>query len=229
MKDNLGRQTLESMNQADLYNKWTFDKLKPYLTGKILEIGCGIGNFTETLMLYGQVWAIDINKNYIKQTKNLVGDKVVVGIGNIENGEYFFKHEKFDSIVCINVLEHIENDLQAIKNMNEILKKGGNLILLIPAHPFLFGEIDRSIGHFKRYTKIDILNKLEKNGFKIIKFRQLNFLGAIGWFISGKILKNKTVDKSKIKIFNIFAPIFLKIEDLIEPFIGTSFLIIAKK
>lgn len=224
-----GTSTLESMSQADWYNKWTLDKFKFFLNGKILEVGCGIGNFTQTLIKYGQVWGIDINKSYVKQTRNLVGDKAFVGLGDIEKGAYFFEHEMFDNIVCINVLEHINNDFQAIKNMSMILKKEGNLILLVPSHPFLYGEIDKSIDHFRRYTKSDITNKLKENGFKIIKVRSLNLLGAIGWFISGKILKNKTVDKSKIKIFNILAPIVLKIEDIIEPLFGTSFLIIARK
>ena len=203
MKDNFDEQTLESMNQAAWYNKWTLDKFKQNLIGKILEVGCGIGNFTQTLTHYGQVWAIDINKNYIKQTQMLVRKKASVGFGDIEKGEYFFKNERFDSIVCVNVLEHIQNDNQAIKNLSKLLKTEGTLILLIPAYSFLFGEIDRSIGHFRRYEKKDIVNKLTAQGFKITKIRPLNLLGAIGWFISGKILKNKTVDQSKIKIFNL--------------------------
>src|SRR3989344_3686465 len=95
-----------------------------------------------------------------------------------------------------------------------LLKKSGLLILIIPAYPFLYGEIDKAIGHFRRYTKEDISLKLEEGGFYIQKFRTLNFIGAICWFISGRILKNKIVDHSKIKFFNLLA---------------TSFLIIARK
>lgn len=229
MSDQFGKLTLESMNQAEWYNQWTLNKFKEYLNGKILEIGCGIGNFTQILTNYGQVWGIDISKDYVEQTKNLVGNKASVGIGDIEMGEYFFKGEKFNSIVCLNVLEHIENDVEAVKNMYKLLDDKGNLILLIPANPFLYGEIDRAIHHYRRYTKKEIMSKLKKEGFSTVNFRSLNIIGAIGWFISGRIFKNKIVAQSKIKLFNLLAPIFLKIEDVINPPFGTSFLIIVRK
>lgn len=227
MSDIFGEQTLESMNQADWYNQWTLSKFKKYIRDQILEVGCGIGNFTKELTKYGKVWAVDINKNYLDQLKKISG--VEVGFGDIEKGEYFFINKQFDTIICLNVLEHIEEDSQAIRNMYEVLNKDGNLILLVPSHPFLYGEIDKSIGHFRRYSKGEIIEKLQRNGFVILKFRSLNLLGALGWFISGRVFKNKIVDQSKIKLFNLFAPIFLRMEDLINPPFGTSFLVIAKK
>ena len=230
MIDKFGKLTLESMNQADWYNKWTMNKIKSFLTGKILEIGCGIGNFTKTLLEFGQVYGIDIREDYVNETKKILKTNgAKIGLGDIEKGGYFFKDEKFDSIVCINVLEHVKDDTRALGNIYNLLKKSGLLILIIPAYPFLYGEIDKAIGHFRRYTKEDISLKLEEGGFYIQKFRTLNFIGAIGWFISGRILKNKIVDHSKIKFFNLLAPFFLKIEDMIEPVFGTSFLIIARK
>ncbi len=228
MENNFGEQTLESMNQAEWYNQWTLDKFKDYLSGKILEVGCGIGNFTKTLTKFGKIWAIDIDENFIKQTKKEVTD-AKIGFGDIEKDKYFFKDEKFDTVVCINILEHIKEDSRAIDNMHKIFKEEGTLILLVPAHPFLYGEIDKSIGHFRRYSKKEIITKLQMSGFVILKFRSLNLLGALGWFISGRVLKNKIVDQSKIKLFNLIAPIFLRLEDLINPSFGTSFLIIAKK
>lgn len=229
MSDDNGTQTLESMSQAVWYNQWTLDKFKQFLNGEILEVGCGIGNFTETLVDYGRVWAIDINKDYVTQTKDKVGGKAQVGLGDIERGEYFFKSKKFDSIVCLNVLEHIKNDQLALDNLFSLLKTGGRLVLLIPAHQFLYGEIDKLINHYRRYNKTEIVGRLKKIGFKIDKSRLLNLMGAIGWFISGKILQETTVKKEKIKIFNLVAPIFLGFENLIEPPIGTSILIIAQK
>ena len=101
--------------------------------------------------------------------------------------------------------------------------------MLVPSYPFLYGEIDKAISHFRRYAKKDLITKIEAEDFKIIEFKKLNFIGAIGWFVSGRILKNKIVDSSKIKIFNLIAPLFLKFEDFIPIPFGTSFLIIAKK
>lgn len=229
MRNAKAQDTLESMSQAIWYNQWTLQKFEQYLRGDILEIGCGIGNFTNTLTSYGKIWAIDINNEYIKKTREWVDGDVQVGFGDIEKGEYFFQTRKFDTIVCLNVLEHIKDDVAALNNLYKLLKKNGELILLVPAHRFLYGEIDRSIGHFRRYEKKELIKRLEKLGFKLAFSRSINFLGALGWFMAGKILQQETVEEENIKIFNLIAPVVLSIENLIEPPFGTSILVIAKK
>lgn len=226
---NSGKKTLGSMNQAVWYNQWTVDKFKQYLKGDILEVGCGIGNFTGFLNQYGKVWAIDVEKEYVIEIKQKLDGKVQVGIGDIEKGKYFFGNQKFDSIICLNVLEHIKNDTRALSNVYRLLKSGGKLILLVPSHQFLYGEIDRSIDHFRRYDKSKICEKLNEIGFKIIKSSRLNILGAIGWFVAGKVLKETVVKKGNIKIFNAVAPVLLWFENLIEPPLGISVLVIAQK
>ncbi|MDP3973625.1 MAG: class I SAM-dependent methyltransferase [Candidatus Daviesbacteria bacterium] len=222
-----GTQTLESMSQAVWYNRWTLDKFKKYLKGDILEVGCGIGNFTDSLNEYGEIYAIDIDNSYINKVKELVYGRA--GFGDIETGEYFFKDKKFDTIVCLNVLEHIQKDEVAVKNLYKLLKDEGHLILLVPVHPFMFGKIDESIGHFRRYTKEKIIQEINDAGFKIILSRKLNFLGAIGWWLAQKVFKEKTIKESNIQIFNILAPLVLPLEDIIEPPLGTSILVIAQK
>lgn len=226
---NNGQKTLESMNQAIWYNQWTMKKFLPYLKGEILEVGCGIGNFTTFLTGYGRVWAIDINKDYLASTKQVINGKGKVGIGDIEKGEFFFGDRKFNCIVCINVLEHIRDDISALNNLFKLLKKGGILILIVPSHQFLYGQIDKSIGHFRRYKKAELVNKLRELRFEIIESKKLNFLGALGWFIVGKILKENIVKEKNVKIFSLIAPLALSLENLIEPPIGTSILIIAQK
>lgn len=223
-----GVSTLESMSQAEFYNKWTLRKFEKYLKGEILEIGCGIGNFTPTLSKYGKVTAVDIEPSLIENFKHVDNQNMSVGFGNIETGEYFFKNKEFDTVVCINVLEHINNDTKALENISKLTKKGGNLILLVPIYDFLFGEIDKSIGHFRRHSPQDLSKRLENLGFNIISSKKLNFVGALGWFISGRVLKNKQITKNKIKLFNLISPI-LYLENFIEPIIGTSVLIVAKK
>lgn len=224
-----GEQTLESMNQAVWFNQWTLNKFKTYLKGDILEVGCGIGNFTATLAKYGKVWAIDINSKYIKELKKNKTNHANFGVGDIATGRYFFGNKKFDCIVCINVLEHIKNDSSALINFYKLLKRGGKLILMVPSDPILYGEIDKSIGHYRRYQRDSLIKVLYELNFKIIRSRRFNFLGACGWFISGKIFRDTIVKRWKIKIFDFIAPFVLPVEDLLEPPIGTSILIIAQK
>lgn len=229
MNNDSGVRTLESMSQAVWYNQWTLGKFKKYLNGEILEVGCGIGNFTEDLIKFGKVWAIDINKECITQTKRKVDSKTEVGFGDIETGECFFKGKKFDSIVCLNVLEHIREDGKALNNLYNFLNKKGILILLVPAHNFLFGEIDKSIGHYRRYDKAKLNQLVKRTGFKILNERIMNMLGGIGWWFSSKLFANSKIDVKKIKIFNLLAPIILPLEDIIEPPIGTSILMVVQK
>lgn len=227
--ENSGFKTLESMSQAVWYNRWTLNKFKRYLKGDILEVGCGIGNFTKSLLNFGRVFAIDVNQDYITRVAKSVKDKGRIGLGDIEKGKYFFNSRKFDSVVCLNVLEHIKNDKRALKNLFNLLKDDGHLILLVPAHPTLFGAIDQSIGHVRRYKRDELLDELSEVGFSINLVRRLNFSGAIGWWVAQNILKEKSVKEDNIKLFNMFAPLFLSLEDILEPPFGTSILVIAKK
>ncbi len=221
--------SLENMSQAAWYNRWTLQKISKFLKGDILEIGCGTGNFTQSLTNFGKIWAIDIDQEFIKQTRKRVSNDVQINIGDIENGRYFFKNKKFDSIICFNVLEHIEDDIKALNNLYQLLKYDGKLILLVPAHPALFGSIDKAVGHFRRYQKNQLLKTLEKHNFKIICSKNLNFLGALGWWFAGKVLRNKSVDEKKLSFFNKIAPYILPIEDIINIPLGTSILVIARK
>lgn len=227
--DQLGQETLESMSLALWYNNWTLRQFESFLKGQILEVGSGIGNFTSKLTEYGHVTAIDINDHYLKYLKQLGYRDLEMGEGNIEKGRYFFTGRRFNTIVCLNVLEHIADDTQALKNLYHLLKKEGHLVLLVPTNPHLFGEIDKSIGHYRRYDKGQLVARLKATGFEIIRSRRINFLGGIGWWFSGKVLKSKTVKPSSIQIFNLIAPLALAVENLFEPPIGTSVLVIAKR
>lgn len=226
---NNGQKTLESMSQAGWYNRWLIGKIKRCLHGDILEVGSGIGNFTLELAKYGRVVSIDISKSYIEKTQKFVGGQAKVGLGDIEKGRYFFSGRKFDTIVCLNVLEHIKDDIKALGNLYRLLGPNGNLILLVPSHPSLYGLIDKSIDHFRRYDKKGLANMLLGLGFSVEENKRLNFLGALGWWFAGKILKKQYVEGSKIAVFNLLAPLVLRLENLIEPPLGISVLVVARR
>lgn len=228
--DHTSLTTLESMNQAMWYNRWTLAKFAKYLHGDILEVGCGIGNFTPSLTRYGRLWAFDVDEAAVAETKKRVEKNASVGLGDIENGTYFFKNKKFSAIVCLNVLEHVADDGQALANMRRLLAPGGHLILLVPIHQTLFGAIDKAIGHHRRYNPNALIANVTHRGFRIVWQRKLNLFGAMGWFITGKILRRTTVNSAYIRIFNLFSPFLLPLEDMGAPaFFGTSLLLIARR
>lgn len=217
------------MSQAVWYNKWSLKKFSQYLFGDILEVGCGFGNFTKTLAQFGKVWAIDNDPVCVKKTKLIATPSIKVQKGDIEQNRSIFGKRKFNTIVCLNVLEHILDDSKTLTHMYQKLKRHGNLILLVPIHPALYGEIDKSIHHYRRYRPGEILELLKAHHFHIITSNKLNFLGAIGWWFSGKVLRKTTVSRRQLSIFNFLAPLVLFFENIIEPPIGTSLLIVAKK
>ncbi len=226
---NNGQITLESMSQALWYNQWTLDFFKQYLHGNILEIGCGIGNFTTLLPPHGHTYAIDIEPSYIKTTKMKLKKRAHVGFGDIEKGLFFFKKTKFDTLICLNVLEHIRKHKKSIRNMHLLLKPNKHLILLVPAHPILYGNIDKAIGHYRRYTKNELIQILHENCFHIKLYRQINTLGAIGWFIAGRLMGDSIVSKKKLKLFDRIARFVLPFEKIFGTPFGTSFLVVAIK
>lgn len=227
--ETIGEKTLEIMELASWYNNWLFSLMEKYLRGEILEIGAGSGNFTQLLSDKGKVTAIDINKEYVKKLKSFKKDRAEAGFGDIEEGKYFFEEKKFDVALCLNVLEHIKGEERALKSMYKLLKKGGMLILLMPAHKFLFGTLDRNLGHVRRYTKKDLAEKLQLSGFKILEIKYLNGLGAFGWFINARILKKDILPESQVRLFDKISRPFLFLEKLIKPPFGLSILAVAQK
>ena len=188
--DVVGSKTLEIMGAASWYHKWMIARVKKYINGDILEVGAGLGNVTKLLVKYGNVTAIDFDKRYLSKLKK---KKYNAGFGDIEKGQYFFstksghRGKKFDTIVSTNVLEHIGNDKRALKNMFRLLKKEGRLILLVPAHQWAYGKIDRELGHLRRYNKQGLTKMFLEVGFKIEAARYLNWFSLPGWILNGRI------------------------------------------
>ena len=134
-----------------------------------------------------------------------------------------------DTIVCLNVLEHIKDDDQALCNMNDILCKGGRLILLLPNIRFLYGKFDRALDHFRRYNKRSLSHKLKRSGFAVNRSFYINFLGIFGWFFYTNILKGGKFNSGDMKLYDKLFPLFYFSDKLMKPFTGLSIICICSK
>ena len=154
----------------------------------LLDIGCGAGHLVN-LARKNDMLALGLepNKNLISLAKKIYGDDISILNMNAEQAKSL--RRKFDTIVLIDVLEHLENDTSILKTINKLLNKNGRIILVVPAYQLLYGNRDKKIGHYRRYSKKDLIIKLTNNGFKIIKIRYWNILGFFPYFIFEKILK----------------------------------------
>jgi len=222
-------KALERMIEAKNYTDWLFESAKPYLKGKVLEIGCGIGNMTKLLIREKiDLTASDNNENYIQDIKT-VYDGLNAFCFDISKGALENKADSFDTILCFNVLEHIEDDITALKNINKFLRSEGKLILFVPANPWLFNSLDKEVNHYRRYSKSSLIKKVRDAGFIIKEQRKVNFLGVFGWFFYGHILKKKILSKTGISIFDKISPMLFKLEKIIQPPIGLSLWLVCEK
>ncbi len=225
------RETLDDLSAAINYNRWIYGILRPYIGKRILEIGCGTGNITSFLAQHGQVLATDLHSGYLKSAqKRLKGTK---GIRfkkiNLDDSLSSLRGFKADSIICVNVLEHISNDNAVLKECYKLLPPGGKLMLFVPALQFLFGTMDKSYGHHRRYDRRELIQKIEKAGFKVDYCRYLNLLGILGWWLNGKILKRKIIPKGQMLLYDRIVSVSQHIEKYLPKPIGLSLFCAATK
>lgn len=231
-----GNKNLSIIDKFPNFTNWMYSEIKPYLTGDILEVGSGLGTYSEKIVKdfkNSKIILSDIDYKYLKELKVKFKHKKNITITKLDLSNFHdFKklNQKLDSVFALNVLEHIEDDISTLNNIYKILRKKGKSIILVPAHKFLFNCIDSSIGHYRRYSKKEIIEKISKTKFKIKKIFYFNFLSIFGWYINGNILKKKIVNENAIGVLNKIVP-FLKFFEkyILMKKIGISLIIILEK
>jgi len=218
------RETLDDLSTAVHYNEWIYGMLKPYLGNRILEIGCGTGNLTGYFARHGRVLASDVNDGYLKEARRRLGKTAGVSFQkvNLDRPLAALKRFQPDTIVCVNVLEHIEDDRRVLAQCLRLLPPGGKLLLFVPAFQFLYGSMDKSYGHFRRYSRPELEQKVARAGFQVDYCRYLNLLGILGWWFNGKVLKRKIIPKSQMMLYDFVVSFSSKIEKFLPKPIGLS-------
>jgi SAM-dependent methyltransferase len=227
--------SLEIQNRlakAENYNTWIYENVSPFLRNRILEVGCAIGNLTPFFLDREWVTSIDISEEYCNIVRAKFGDcknfEVIVCDGASPK-MLTLRSRHFDTVFCSNVLEHIEADTVALGNMFEVLVPGGKLILLVPAFQALYGTMDATDGHYRRYEKKELRTKLEETGFRILKVFYMNALGILGWYVNGKVLKRSIIPEKQLASYNRIIPFVKKMERIFPPPCGQSLIAIAEK
>jgi 2-polyprenyl-3-methyl-5-hydroxy-6-metoxy-1,4-benzoquinol methylase len=231
--DEEGHLTLDVISKADRFNRWMFDTISPFCKGNILEIGSGIGNISQFFIAEDRQFTLsDLRKNYCSILSDKFPSNRVIQINLIEEKfeeTYSDYLETFDSIFALNVVEHIQDDQLAIQNCKKLLKPKGILIVLVPAYQFLYNELDKSLDHFRRYNRASLNAIIHKNNLTLVKSFHFNFVGILGWFVSGKILKNKRIPEGQMGLYNSLIPFIKVIDFLVLNKMGLSVISISKK
>jgi SAM-dependent methyltransferase len=226
-----GYYILRSVRRARGFNRWMLSTFREHIGNRVFEAGCGIGNFTELLLDRERLVCVDADPFYVE----MIGRR----FGHMENVRAFegdltsaacaaeVAPENIDTIISLNVLEHIEADRTVLEQFVKIVRPGGHVVVLVPAHPWLYTACDKSLGHVRRYTEAELREKFAAAGLEVVSLRQFNRLGTIGWWLSG-LLGKKDLSPTQMRLYEWMLPI-AKLMDWMGVGPGLSMVVVGRK
>jgi glycosyltransferase involved in cell wall biosynthesis len=231
--DDIGARTLRRMAGLTAYNKWLHDRFDAFLGTRILEVGSGVGNQTRYFADRERVVASDIEAHYLRELRRRFDDKAHVRVASFsfplsDADRADLRAEHIDSIVCMNVLEHIKEDRETLSDFASVLDPGGRMVLLVPSMPSLYGTLDEALRHFRRYDKAGLRQLVTCCGFDVQEIRFLNRLGVAGWWLNSRLLKRRVLPRGQLAAFKWFMPL-LRLEEKNPPSFGMSLLVLATR
>lgn len=218
---------LENLKAASHYNVWIFSQIQPWLGANVLEVGCGNGNFSELIVRRCRhLVALDLEEQYVQLTKQRLRRYDHAEVLWADATQLNWKRS-FDSIVMLDVLEHIEDDVAMLRQLRRNLRTGGCLILKVPALESLHSPMDQVIGHYRRYRKETLQRVCQRAGFSSVKLWYFNLAGIPGWWLNGCVLKRSTPPSSQVGLFDRCVPLLQAFESAFPPPVGLSLFAIA--
>ena len=227
--DPLGAATLERLAEAPNYNRWMFDRLRPWMGKRVLEVGSGIGNLSVFLLDRERVVLTDTQPDYLERLRARFADHANVGVTRLylPTVDPALAAERFDTIVCLNVLEHVADDRASLAALHRLLRPGSRLVLLVPALPALYGTLDQALGHHRRYTPRELRAKFGESGFHMRHLEFFNLAGIPGWWLTGRVLRRRLIPTGALKWYDALVPLF-RLERLLPWRIGQSLIAIGE-
>lgn len=221
--------TLSSLESAVNYRDWLLALSKPYLSAPVLEIGAGRGTFTPFLAANGSVTAVEPSAALAGILSDTVATQsaVDVVVGELDS---VAPTPTYGSAVMFNVLEHIEDDLEALRQIYDRLRPGGYLAIWAPAFPLLYSKFDRRVGHFRRYRLRGLKSLARQSAFTVERAHYANAIGWFSWLIYCRILRANPVDGVLPRVFDrFFVPVMRRVERVVRPPFGQSVFMVARK
>jgi len=224
---------LRRLAEARRLQAWMFSVLAPSGPGPMLEIGAGIGTFSQLLLDAGasSLLLVEPEPACVAELRCLFASDARVDVVEEllpESPTLRARPASYRYALCQNVLEHIENDVAALAAVVDALEPGGELAVLVPAHPFLFGRLDRRFGHFRRYTRPAVRELIRDAGAELTSLRSFNALGVPGWWIAGRT-ELLDISEGSLRAYELLVRFWRPLEDRLRPPIGLSLVARARK
>jgi len=223
----------QRMSRAKNYFAWQGQLVRREIGRRVIEVGCGLGNFTEMLLDREAVIALDKQESCVERLRRRYSSQQnLQALAFDATDENFSELARFrpDSCVCLNVLEHVHDDVAALRNMSSVLSPGGVIVLIVPAFPTLYGPIDTNLGHYRRYRRTSVARLAASAGLHVKKARYMNAIGFFGWWANSHIFKKERQSERQIEAFDKYAvPFVSRIEELVAPPFGQSLFVVLRK
>jgi len=227
-----GHEVLDALSVAPKFNRWMADTIAPFAGRKLLEIGSGVGNLTRQLCPRRELYfATDLNPDYVEQLGRMLTNRPTVHVRTLDAskpGDFAGLEQKVDTVVCLNVLEHIEDHVGALLAIRTALEPGGRLILLVPNDPRAYGTLDEALGHFRRYTPATLTSVLNETGYDLENMLHFNRVSMPGWRVTGQVMKSRTLSPMGLRAFDKLVWLWRRI-DASLPWQPTSIIAIARR
>jgi SAM-dependent methyltransferase len=217
------------------YYGWILRSIRSYLGRVVLEHGAGIGTFSTLLAAepIDRLVAVEPATNLLPVLRERLApwaDRAEIIAGTLADAASLLSDRGIDTVVSVNVLEHIDDDRGTLHAMWKILASGGYAIVFVPALPWLYGSLDRAFEHVRRYRRQELRDKLSAAGFHVVAAKFMNMPGIVSWFIAGRVLRRTTLNRSAVRIYDRYiVPVIAKAEALCPPPVGQNLLLIARK
>jgi len=229
--DSVGRQTLERLAEnARNYNQWMWERIRPWIGQRVLEIGAGLGTFSALLVDRQRLVVTDAENRFVDHLRTRFAGRAQVRVGSLvlPHATRDLGDERFDTIMCLNVLEHVHDDVAAIQSMARVLEPGGRLVLLVPALRVLYGTLDEALGHARRYGPAEVRGKFAEAGLRTIHQEYFNLAGVPGWWLAGRVLRRRLIPTRSVAIYDALVPLF-RLERHLRWRVGQSLITIAER
>ena len=216
----------------DAVDQWLYEEIAPYLGQRIVEIGCGLGNFARHLTDREFYLGTETSAESIAHVRGVFAGQANMrfAVADATAPAFVdFASCAIDTVFSLNVFEHIEDHEAALRNARAVLQPGGKLILVVPAHMALYGNIDRAIGHYRRYDKRMMAELFARAGLTCITQKYINAVGALGWWANGRLRKQETPPSGQLRLFNVIVPVIKAVERVVPMPFGISLLAVAQR
>jgi len=207
-----------------------FERLRPWIGRSVLEIGSGIGNLSAFLVDREQLVLTDTREEYLNRLRRRFAGRANVSVARLylPDDDRAVAGRRFDTIICLNVLEHIDDDTAALRALAEMTEPGGRIVLWVPAYMQLYGDFDRAVGHVRRYTPRTMTAAIRAAGLEPRVVKPVNLLGGIAWWVTVRRGGVGTPDPRLVRLYDRFVvPVTRLLERRVTPPFGQSVLAVA--